>query len=151
VVQKKLSIKKYLQIIRKSLTNLKKCSIISRCQVFLFDRCIVGDEMIDVKMAMLLDVYGGLLTKKQYDAMDLYYNEDYSLNEIAAHFNVSRQGIHENIKQATENLEKYENVLKICEKNKVLTKVTQQIKELLDEDSKKEEIVKLLEEVIKDV
>ena len=45
--------------------------------------------MIDVKMAMLLDVYGGLLTKKQYDAADLYYNEDYSLNEIANYFNVS--------------------------------------------------------------
>lgn len=107
--------------------------------------------MIDVKMAMLLDVYGGLLTKKQYDAMDLYYNEDYSLNEIATHFKVSRQGIHENIKQATENLIKYEKELKICEKNKKLSEVTEKIKELLFKSEKKEEIVKLLEEVIKDV
>ena len=107
--------------------------------------------MIDVKMAMLLDVYGGLLTKKQYDAADLYYNEDYSLNEIASYFNVSRQGIHENIKQATENLIKYEKVLKICERNKKLSETLESVKKLLDGNDKKEETVKLLEEVIKDV
>ena len=107
--------------------------------------------MIDVKMAMLLDVYGGLLTKKQYDAMDLYYNEDYSLNEIAAHFNVSRQGIHENIKQATENLEKYEKELKICKKNEKLSEVTGKIKEFLSKSDEKEEVLRLLEEVIRDV
>ena len=107
--------------------------------------------MIDVKMAMLLDVYGGLLTKKQYDAADLYFNEDYSLNEIASYFNVSRQGIHENIKQATENLEKYEKELKICKKNEKLSEVTGKIKELLKESNEKEEVLKLLEEVIRDV
>lgn len=101
--------------------------------------------MIDVKMAMLLDIYGGLLTKKQYDAMDLYYNEDYSLNEIALHFNISRQGIHENIKQASENLQKYEKELKICEKNEKLSLVTERVKELLDGNEKKEEIIKLLD------
>ena len=130
---------------------MKKCSIITWCQVFLFDSCIEGGKMIDVKMAMLLDVYGGLLTKKQYDAADLYYNEDYSLNEIATYFNVSRQGIHENIKQATENLIKYEKILKICEKNKKLSETLESVKKLLDGNDKKEETVKLLEEVIRDV
>lgn len=130
---------------------MKKCSIITWCQVFLFDSCIEGDKMIDVKMAMLLDAYGGLLTKKQYDAADLYYNEDYSLNEIASYFNVSRQGIHENIKQATENLLRYEKVLKICEKNKKLSETLESVKKLLDGNDKKDETVKLLEEVIRDV
>ena len=101
--------------------------------------------MSDVKIAMLLDIYGGLLTKKQYDAMDLYYNEDYSLMEIANHSNISRQGIHENIKQATENLLKYEKELKICEKSAKIAEVTAEIKKLLDKEDSKDEIIRLLE------
>lgn len=103
--------------------------------------------MIDVRTAMLLDIYGGLLTKKQYDAMDLYYNEDYSLNEIAEHFNVSRQGIHENIKQATENLEKYEKELKICSKAEKRALTVKKIKELVEKDGSREEIINLLDSV----
>lgn len=101
--------------------------------------------MIDVKIAMLLDVYGGLLTKKQYEAMDLYYNEDLSLMEIATHFQVSRQGIHENIKQGTENLIKYEKELKICEKAEKTEKISNDIKKLIKENGSKEEIIKLLD------
>ena len=106
------------------------------------------NEMIDVKIAMLLDIYGGLLTKKQYEAMDLYYNEDLSLMEIASHFQVSRQGIHENIKQGTENLLKYEKELKICEKSEKTQKISNEIKKLLNENGSKEKIMELLDSLI---
>lgn len=101
--------------------------------------------MFDEKISMLLDVYGGLLTKKQYNAMDLYYNEDYSLNEIAEHHNVSRQGIWENIKQASENLEKYERELKICEHARKTAEITAEIKKLLDDKDSREKIIELLD------
>ena len=72
--------------------------------------------MKEIKYGVLLDFYGELLTKKQQQALDLYYNEDYSLLEIGEHLNISRQGVFECIKKGTEHLEHYEEVLQLYEK-----------------------------------
>ncbi|MBQ4517220.1 MAG: DNA-binding protein [Clostridia bacterium] len=50
-------------------------------------------------MAMLYDFYGELLTPKQAQAIDLYYNEDLSLAEIAEPLEISRQGVRDAIKR----------------------------------------------------
>lgn len=50
-------------------------------------------------MAMLYDFYGELLTPKQAQAIDLYYNEDLSLAEIAEPLEISRQGVRDTIKR----------------------------------------------------
>ena len=52
----------------------------------------------------LFDYYGALLTDKQRDCYDLYYNEDYSLTEIAEIYNISRQAAWDNIRHAEEKL-----------------------------------------------
>ena len=62
-------------------------------------------------MCQLLDLYGGLLTEKQRDIMDMYYNDDFSLGEIADHYDISRQGVHDAIKRGDEALEAYESKL----------------------------------------
>ncbi len=54
----------------------------------------------DMKVALLLDFYGDLLTDKQRDSLDFYYNDDLSLGEIAANLGISRQGVRDNIKRA---------------------------------------------------
>lgn len=72
--------------------------------------------MKEIKYGVLLDFYGELLTEKQRDSLDLYYNEDYSLLEIGEHLNISRQGVHECIKKGCEHLEEYEKVLGLYEK-----------------------------------
>ena len=54
----------------------------------------------DMKVALLLDFYGDLLTEKQREALDFYYNEDLSLGEIGANLGISRQGVRDNIKRA---------------------------------------------------
>lgn len=53
-----------------------------------------GDKMDKkIEIAILLDLYRGLLTDKQAEATDLYYNEDLSLSEIAENINVTRQAV----------------------------------------------------------
>jgi predicted DNA-binding protein YlxM (UPF0122 family) len=61
------------------------------------------------RMAVLLDMYGGLLTPKQRDVMDLYYNYDLSLAEIAEQYGISRQGVHDLIRRAEQTLDDAEH------------------------------------------
>ncbi len=53
-----------------------------------------------VYMTMLYDFYGELLTDKQREYFDLYYNENLSLAEIAETDNISRQGVRDIIVRA---------------------------------------------------
>ena len=47
----------------------------------------------NLEISLLLDFYGDMLTEKQRDVVELYYNEDLSLSEIAAHSGITRQGV----------------------------------------------------------
>lgn len=55
------------------------------------------DELYTI--GLLLDFYGQMVTKRQYDILDLHYNGDYSLGEIAQELKISRQGVYDNIKR----------------------------------------------------
>ncbi len=70
----------------------------------------------DLSVSTLLDFYGGLLTEKQRDVMELYYNDDLSLGEIAEQQGISRQGVHDSIKRSAEALNEYEKVLGLAAK-----------------------------------
>lgn len=51
-------------------------------------------------MTMLYDFYGDLLTERQKEFYDLYYNEDFSLAEIAENVGITRQGVRDVIVRA---------------------------------------------------
>ena len=62
-----------------------------------------------VKMLLLFDYYGEMLTERQRMCLDLRYNQDMSLAEIAQELGVSRQGVHDNIIRAEAHLQKMES------------------------------------------
>lgn len=72
--------------------------------------------MKDFKISLLLDFYGGILTEKQLDALELYYNEDLSLAEIAQHTKITRQGVRDAIKRGEAILLEMEEKLGFYEK-----------------------------------
>ena len=52
------------------------------------------------RMALLYDFYGDMLTDRQKEFYDLYYNEDLSLAEIAENCGITRQGVRDVIVRA---------------------------------------------------
>ena len=67
-------------------------------------------------MSMLFDFYGELLTDKQKELFDLYYNEDLSLTEIAEHAGISRQGVRDAIVRSEAILRETEDRLGLVKK-----------------------------------
>jgi predicted DNA-binding protein YlxM (UPF0122 family) len=63
--------------------------------------------------SILYDYYGNLLRDNQATIIDMYYNLDYSLSEIAEEINISRQGVHDALKRAEKNLMEYEQKIKL--------------------------------------
>ena len=58
----------------------------------------------DLEISFLLDFYGDMLTEKQREVIEFYYNEDLSLSEIADNEGITRQGVRDSIKRAEAQL-----------------------------------------------
>ena len=59
-------------------------------------------------MALLYDAYGELLTERQKDLFDQYYNQDLSLAEIAENAGISRQGVYDTLRRTEAILRNFE-------------------------------------------
>lgn len=78
---------------------------------------LVGDRMEKlVRIGILFDFYGKLLSPKQYQVIELYYSNDLTLSEIGEVLKISRQGVFDTLKRAEDKLLKYEDKLGLVNK-----------------------------------
>lgn len=81
------------------------------------------------EMSLLLDYYGSLLTEKQKCYFDLYYNQDFSLAEIAEQEGISRQGVHDVISRTEVILRDIERAIGCVTRARQLRQVSAEITE----------------------
>lgn len=77
----------------------------------------------------LYDIYGELLTEKQKEYFEDYYFNNLTLSEMSENYEVSRNAIHKQLKEVEEKLNKYEEILKIDEKNKRIKEICNDLEE----------------------
>lgn len=82
-----------------------------------------------VKISILLEIYGNLLTEKQYEYMDLYYNQDLSLSEIGDNEEITRQAVRTILLKSKKKLEEYESKLKFMQKEVKIKKCIEELEE----------------------
>lgn len=70
----------------------------------------------NLQIGYLLDFYGDILPERKRSVMEMYYNEDLSLAEIATEIDISRQGVRDIIKKTEEELYFYESKLGLAQK-----------------------------------
>lgn len=92
---------------------------------------------------MLFNFYGNLLTEKQKELFIAYYENDFSLQEIADEFNISRNAVHDALKNAIKNLEHFEESLKLYKKYMLF----EQLEEEYKYDSKCMELLNKIKEM----
>ncbi len=95
---------------------------------------MIIDEI--TRQSLLYDFYGGLLSERQRQVMELYHEENLSLAEIAEEFGISRQGVHDALHKAEKSLEEFEDKLNLVSKfqrtNMAISEIDFKIEGLID-------------------
>jgi len=102
------------------------------------------DTVEDIyEITVLLDFYGQLLTERQHEIMDLHFNSDLSLGEIAEELSISRQGVYDSIRKGRQALLEYEKKLGLVERFKEQEKnIEKVLKNLKNMGKKSPELIK---------
>ena len=105
-----------------------------------------------IKITLLFDFYGSLLTEKQQQIIKSYFYNDLSLSEIADNIDISRQGVYDHLHRSEKHLEEYEAKLGLLKKyHKIRSNINDlenimRDKGILSED-KNEDLAKKLESI----
>lgn len=75
-------------------------------------------QPLHTDVCLWLDYYGDLLSTRQREVLTLYFDEDWSLSEIAEHTGLSRQGIHEQIRRGVKRLSLLESSLELAARDR---------------------------------
>lgn len=80
------------------------------------ERRFAEDMDRDAKISLEYDYYGVLLSERQREVMNLYHEENLSLSEISQELKISRQDVHDALKNAQAALTNYEEKLGLVER-----------------------------------
>lgn len=83
----------------------------------------------NVEITILYDFYGDMLTDKQRDFLNFYYNDDLSLSEIAENEGITRQGVRDAIKRAEAQLYEMESRLGFAKR---FDEISKRMNEIID-------------------
>lgn len=107
-----------------------------------------------VKISMLCEIYGKLLTEKQLEILNDYYNNDLSLTEIAENNKITRQAVLDIIKKGENKLFEFEEKLSFMEKTikqeKLLQEVLTELSKI-EETSSDKKVEKILNHIRKEL
>ena len=107
-----------------------------------------------IEIGMLCEIYGGLLTKRQFNILNDYCNDDLSLSEIAENNNITRQAVNDIVKKGESKLLEYEKKLGIMKKTlnqeKQIQEILSQISKIKDNSSDRT-VEKILNNVRKEL
>ena len=81
----------------------------------------------NLNISVLLDFYGEILTTRQRDMLDMYYNNDLSLAEIAENFSISRQGVRSVLKKGEIILTEMEEKLNLASRFNTVQEKSEEI------------------------
>ena len=108
----------------------------------------------NVQISILNEFYGKLLTQKQYQIIDDYYNHDLSLSEIAENNQITRQAVRDILKKGEKKLFEYEEKLMFMKRTlnqeKKIKKVLSELTKIQENDSD-QEIASVLENIKKEL
>ena len=108
----------------------------------------------NVKVSILCQLYGKLLTEKQYEILNDYYNNDLSLSEIAENSKITRQAVRDILKKGEKKLFEYEEKLNFMKRTlnqeKKITKVLAELTKIQKEYSDKQ-VANVLENIKKEL
>ncbi len=108
----------------------------------------------NVEISILNQIYGLLLTNKQRDIIDDYYNRDMSLSEIAENNNITRQAVRDILKKGERKLFEYEEKLQFMKRmlnqEKKIEKVLSELTKIQTSYSDKQ-VASVLENIKKEL
>lgn len=81
------------------------------------------------RVSLLYDFYGALLTEKQRKVMEMYHEENLTLQEIAEESGITRQAVHNTLKFAEDALNEYEEKLGLVNEFLIHKDIFKKIKE----------------------
>ncbi len=103
---------------------------------------------MNIEMVRLFDIYSPLLNDRQREVLNLYYNEDESLSEIAENVGITRQGVRDCIVKAEALLKEYESALGLSQKYKSMVKELEDIVKTASEGGNLPEIINRIKALI---
>lgn len=98
-----------------------------------------------LRLTLLFDFYGELLTEKQKYIFEMYHLNDLSLAEIAEELGISRQAVRDQLKRTEKALNGYEDKLNLLERFMVHKAEGRRIREMAEEIKKHTDDKKTLE------